>query len=871
MVRFDKPCRNLRGAVGYFREHLGIGDYLGEGGRVPMRWFGKGAERLGLSGACSLEDFDRLCRGKHPSTAESLLVRDKGAQRRVCFFGQVSAPKDVSILHLVGGDERIAGWWREAVELTLAEIEGAIATRVRRDRACADRVTGEMVSAVVTHDASRALDPQLHTHVCIMNLTFDAVESRWKGVQPAALYRDQSFFREVCHQHLAARMKAVGYTLTNFRPGGFDVLGVPSHLREIFSKRRNAILAEAQAEGKRDQDSLQAIASRSRAAKREVESGILRERWQQEAGEDLAALRAAVATADGRHRTTEGLAAADSLASAGRHAFERRSVVRRSELLRDSLSVSRGEASLAELKEQLRLSLERGDVIAVDEKVGSKAALAAEREFVTWAHAQRSAFSALGTAADSAELSVEQRDAAARVLASRSAVTVLQGDAGTGKTTCLRAIVAGIERSGRQVFACAPSAGATEVLRQEVSEAADTLQQWLVNEPLREETRGRVIVVDEAGLISVPQMLELCRRAAQHRNRVLLVGDAKQHHAVEAGDALRCLQRYARVPTASLREIRRQVHPGYRAAVAALARGSVQDAFRRFEELGAVRELPVPGELFRAAAVDYATQVQAGRSVLAVSPVWREIGVFTQEVRQEMKGRTLLGVTDRTLVALESRRWTREERRRIANYRPGDVLSFHLASAGIAKGEQLRVQAIEGHWLRTSNREGGTRWVQPDRTAGFDVLEERTIVVARGERLLIRGNCRPAGLRNGDLVTVAEIGEGDEIVLADGRSIPPAFRQFAHGYATTSHAAQGKTVAHGILLLGPEGLKSADLKQCYVSNSRFRESQVIFTTSARAAREAMARPGDRELVTEMIGDRAFAYEAQRLSITPGRQ
>ena len=54
MVRFDKPCTLVNGAVEYFRGHMKVGDYLTEEGRVEMTWQGKGAERLGLSGACQL-------------------------------------------------------------------------------------------------------------------------------------------------------------------------------------------------------------------------------------------------------------------------------------------------------------------------------------------------------------------------------------------------------------------------------------------------------------------------------------------------------------------------------------------------------------------------------------------------------------------------------------------------------------------------------------------------------------------------------------------------------------------------------------------------------------------------------------------------
>lgn len=48
------------------------------------------------------------------------------------------------------------------------------------------------------------------------------------------------------------------------------------------------------------------------------------------------------------------------------------------------------------------------------------------------------------------------------------------------------------------------------------------------------------------------------------------------------------------------------------------------------------------------------------------------------------------------------------------------------------------------------------------------------------------------------------------------------------------------------------GIAAGNLKQSYVSNSRFRESQMIYTTDKKAAREAMKRPADRKLAMEMV-------------------
>ena len=63
MVRFDRPCIRAKDAVNYFRQHLRVGDYLSEDGQAEMTWAGRGAERLGLNGACQLDALERLCAG----------------------------------------------------------------------------------------------------------------------------------------------------------------------------------------------------------------------------------------------------------------------------------------------------------------------------------------------------------------------------------------------------------------------------------------------------------------------------------------------------------------------------------------------------------------------------------------------------------------------------------------------------------------------------------------------------------------------------------------------------------------------------------------------------------------------------------------
>lgn len=867
MVRFDQPCYAVKGAVGYFREHMALGDYLTQHGQSEMTWCGKGAGMLGLGGQCDLQQFENLCRGLHPVTAEKLMVRDKGTSRRVCYFGQISPPKDVSILHLVAGDARIADWWREAVAETLAVMEAVAATRVRREEKNADRVTGNVVGAIVTHDANRALDPQLHTHVCFMNLTWDAEEGRWKSLQASGLYRHQGFFREVCYNRLAIRMREAGYELERVRRIGFTVKGVPAELRELFSKRRRAILREAAATGVSSQDDLQQVALETRGKKTNATAAGLRERWLKECGGHRAELEAVVAQANGKPAETTGLSASEAVLGAEAHVFERVSVADQRVVLREALVVGRGQVELAELKSALAERERAGELVRTGELIASREGLEAEKEFTGWAAAWKEMHAELGEQVPANELGADQAKAVAGLLSCRAGVMILQGDAGTGKTVSLKHVLAGIQCGGGKVFGCAPSAAATFVLRNELTPEADTLQRLLVDEQLQANVRGRVILVDEAGLVSVRQMRDLCRIAARNSNRLVLVGDTKQHHSIEAGDALRALQTYGRVPTFRLMEIRRQRDPAYRRAVGMLARGDAFGAFAQFNRMGAVKEM-AQRELWTAAARDYVETLRRGQSCLAISPVWSEIHAFTVEARGELKRAGLLGEKETELTTVHSLKWTRAEKKQVANYQPGDVLTFFQDFGRYRKFESLRVVGREGQRIVVNTFPGGSQEVafDPRRCNAFDVGLAKRIPIAEGERLLIRANLPEAELRNGDIVEVKAFAADGAIQLKDGRTIPTWFRELSHGYATTSHASQGRTVDRGLLLMADEGIAAGNLKQAYVSNSRFRESQAIYTTNKRAARAAMMRPADRQLAMEVVQTREVpaATEAPKL-------
>jgi ATP-dependent exoDNAse (exonuclease V) alpha subunit len=377
-----------------------------------------------------------------------------------------------------------------------------------------------------------------------------------------------------------------------------------------------------------------------------------------------------------------------------------------------------------------------------------------------------------------------------------------------------------------------------------------------VNRQLQQNIVNRVIIVDEAGLLSVRQMRDLCRLAKTNNNRLILVGDIKQHTSVEAGDALRAVQKYSEVETVRLTEIIRQKDPAYRKAVELLAAKQPYKAFVQLEKMGEVHQFKTAQALFDKAAQDYIQTVTGGKTCLAIAPVWSEIERFTESVRDGLRDRSLLTGEDRQVLVTTSFRWTMAQRKRVGSYKPGDMLQFHRETTAFAKDEAVRMVEVQGERLVVERENGERIAFDPKRVHSFDVGEARKIPVAVGEKLLVQGNLKASQIKNGEIVEVAGFGEGGSIQLKDGRSVPGTFRQYTHGYATTSHAAQGRTVDRGLLILGEAGIKAANLRQAYVSNSRFRERQTIYTTDVKGAKKAMANEVDRKLAHELGEKRA---------------
>lgn len=850
-----RPQKNLRQAKSYFREHLGHGDYYSASQTVRGVWFGKGAERLGLVPGQPVgeEAFLRLCDNLKPLTGEQLTVRQRKVDRRVFHDFVVAPPKSVSVMALVVGDPRIVEAHAASSLAALQQMEQVAVTRVRKGGQVQDRVTGEIVAAAFQHDASRSLDPQLHTHFVVFNATWDAVEERWKALETRRMFEHLGFFTEVYRTEMTRRLQSLGYGIRTTTTG-FEIEGVSEDIIQRFSKRRHAIVAESK---RLEQEFGKVVSNNGRAAIahairerkiKDLDPAEVRAFQRAQLSEtEMVALERLTLGQPVPKVTPPTEAARVAIDFARDHLFERKSVVHRRELFREALKHARSSVTLGELETELA---RRTEFLIHDDQLATKSGLNEEKRLIALVNGgigQCPPLRASHTARGS--LNEEQHAALAALLNSPDRVMALRGVAGTGKTEVLRELVEAV--TGRhEVIAVAPTKTSVQALQQAGLPAAQTVQHFLTNERFKASLRHPLIVVDEAGLLSNRQMLELIELTHTNGGRLVLAGDTRQHASVEAGDALRILERHSALQTIPLRQIQRQIDLEYRAAIADFAEDRGARAVSRLQQLGAVEVLDTSDRCRRAAEA-YVTSIQAGKTALVVCPTWREADDVNASIRTRLQAADVIGQKESTVTAHRSLKWTVAQKQDFQGYEPGLILNFHKTTRTFQAGDSTEVIGVKPDRLIVKEGHGRTAEITRKQTGCFDVAQPMTLALAKGDRLLIQGNRKSAKMINGHLVTVERVKANGEIGLTNGQSIPVDFRLFTYGHAVTSQSAQGRTVDHAIVSMDQHSL-AAHEKMLYVGASRGREQLTLLVDDDDTLHRALERPGTRISATEML-------------------
>jgi hypothetical protein len=384
----------------------------------------------------------------------------------------------------------------------------------------------------------------------VFNVT-ERENGQTRALQERSLFQSQQYATTVYRSELAMRLQGLGYEIERGKHGQPEIKGYSQEYLEASSPRRVQIKEHLQEIGREGAGAAQVAAHRTRDSK-ELHSPkeVLQQHRELAARFGHQADRV-VAKAHGQHHEVQPeKTAQQSVTYSRNHVFERSAVQDERAILQAAIDRSMGQASYSQVRQEFEQRVARGEFREITRTDGRAAPLYTtaemirmEREIVghmqrgnQWIYSDPMLVSSqlrIWTEDRHPELNRSQRKAVDEIFISREKIVGLDGVAGAGKTTTLSVVREGAEAQGYRVEGFAPTSRAAHKLAEAGMETS-TLQRHLAKGTQPDTGEKRLYVLDESSLASTRQMHEFIERL--HRNdRVLLVGDSRQHEAVEAG------------------------------------------------------------------------------------------------------------------------------------------------------------------------------------------------------------------------------------------------------------------------------------------------------------------------------------------------
>lgn len=765
--------------AGYYLS-LAREDYYLQGGEPPGIWIGKAADAIGLNGYVDHADLHNLFRGYAPDGSKPIvqLQRHEGQTvHRPGFDLTFSAPKSASVLWSQASPEyrhAIQEAQFRAVQAGIAFIEESVAVaRSGKGGHVAERAG--LIAASFEHGTSRDLDPQLHTHVLVMNAALRS-DGRFSTLNGTPLLEAKMAAGAIYRVELAYQMERLGLQVRR-ESSWFEVKGVSQGLMTFFSKRREEIEQELLRTGLQGAEAAAAAALVTRQTKEATSRANQFQAWQEEGESRGWSTQQADSLFHGR-QVQHGLP--DEIEQCRARALERitaqNAYFSELEFIRYFAEEAQGRGlDAAQTRGACADAVKDSQrIVPLGERYGHQRfttpeMLDLERKLLTEVDRldkneshRISAETCIEFLSRHPELYEEQMKALYHVTVDTGGVAIVSGVAGSGKTYMLGRAKELWEAEGYEVLGTALAGRAARQLADESGIKCRTIAKLL-----NEVDRGRnplhnrsILVVDEAGMLDSATWERLTRLCNESGAKLCATGHEAQLQPIGPGAPLPELAERYRV--SRLVDNRRQRDEWLRDVVGHMLEGKADPALKALVAKGMVSIYQTKGE-----------------AVSALVRKWRDDG-----------------------------------------YAPADTLILAGTRRDVANLNFLAHEA-----MIESGKLSGT----PIEIGGEDFLV--------GDRVRFTKTSGPRGIENGTRGTIVATDPASERITVQSdldERISVSVRDFpfvARGYASTTHSAQGASVKHAYLLPGGN---MQDRELSYVQASRAKWSSSFFLTEAES-------------------------------------
>lgn len=713
-------------------------------GSAESRWLGEGAKVLGLEGAVDARQLDELIAGRLPDGTSLERMSEGKNTHRSGYDLTFSAPKSVSVLITLYGENRLMDAWNRSITETLSEVESLVSTRQMVDGVAETVLTQKAVIATFNHDTSRNLDPQVHTHTLFLNMT--PTEEGWRTLASGtvkkdgfieAVYDNQIALGQIQLNHFRRQVEAMGYeTVDTGKNGLWEIKGVPT---EPFSTRSQEIREAVGDDASRKSRDVAALDTRQ-AKQKEPDRDELLTQWHERMDKtgfnyrelrETAAVRAQEQT---QQPQTSSADKAQTVAAEMQQAVsqaisllsDRKTQFSYSEVLSRTLAqVNAQPGSIAQARSGIEAAIGRGELVPLDKEKGlftSSIHLLDELSVQHLARQMARETRVMVTArpemppAGSMAVLADTLPAVAIVATGRGAGAQREG---------IQAMVALAEGQGRSVQVMATDKRSAAFLSEQSGLTGRVADKSLLNADAL--VPDSTLVVSGAEKLSVKETLTLLDQALRRNVQVLLAdGGGRQG----TGSALATLQE------AGVIRLQADRHPGVSVDVV-----SIGDRRQRYAQL----------------ATDYVALSARGEAVVAQAP-GREQPALVDVIRHHLREKGELSAKETIVKTLTPVFLDSKTRSQTDSYREGQVLERFNPETRRTERHTIDRVTARSRTLTLKDGSGQSQVMKlSDIDSSWRLYQPGTLPVAVGEKLVLTG--RQGKLSAGDTVTVEGVTE----------------------------------------------------------------------------------------------------------------
>lgn len=886
-------------------------------------WQGELAGRLSLEGSVAEEQFINLINGNDLNGCQVIedgLSKEGENQHRAGVDVPFAAPKSVSVMALHCGDKRLLEAHRRAVASTIDYIErNFLYARKTKNGNTRAILTGMGLFAKFDHSTSRANDPHLHTHSLTINMT--QTSDGFRAVMNDQIFKNQTLLNSIYQSYLAKLVRDLDYGIEQKSKGQWEIAGFKDEWIDNFSKRKNEIdVAEQALQSDDEMKDLDPAKVRDRAqrnsrAKKDVRISRdeLLSLWQ-----DQVPRQQIITSVEKRKLSAMDIEIdeAESIRTAYNAIHESESTFSKSNVVDVALRLSRGKYTIDDMEKEFDTSVDSGELehlVTLKNKLGIATRVYTSEQMRKVEQGILEMFNTHGKVlvndlepdlidrfidSEFDCLNSDQRQLVNHVLLSSGQFSIIQGDAGTGKTSALKAVKNYVEyladqtmdgdRAGSFIHAgkkieligLAFTGKAASELEDNSGIRSYTLHKFLSRELSQPDPcESSIWVVDESSMVGSLQLDQLLKRALEQDAKVVLVGDGKQLQAISAGKMFKDLQRYGHIKALHMKKVLRQKTDHLKKVVGYVANyidgddgDGIKKAFGVLHDSEAVQFVKKRDDLIQS-VVDKYLSYDNRSDCLLVTPL-NDDRVETNQIIHDLLFDSRSDEVEYNIKVPVSMVGT--ERFFAVNYKEGQKVFVESSKkANLKAGQQLIIRSVDKDRNTITIGDGETDDVVIDlrnKDVKLSVFEDAQRRFCVGEKIVFTKNNDLIGVQNAVTAIIERIHDSGMItVLIEGSDKHIKFNPYQHayfdyGYCVTGHKSQGQTNKDVVFFTSSDSLMN-NAEMFYVAMTRAQHNAYFYANDEKILEE-MERLQIKTSVLDALSDHPATakpnYEKERM-------